>query len=239
VHGRLNQLGARPAIIGEAGFTGELLGGRNYTDVSLATRDIFWLSLLAGNTGVIGWEGACTAPEESALIARVFKEAGWWGRRRAQAKVAVLVRQLGKDYERLYAWQREAFRRGLALDFVLTPPAARHYPYVLDAARPSALPPGVSGPVVPSGHYRAYAWEAADGNLLVAYVWNEAGFNAVGNRVRKAGPLRLRFNFPRPLRVRCYDLDEQRLVWERGPLQHGSLFFPQTAADYVVAAAGS
>ncbi len=234
VHGRLNQLGGRPAIIGEAGWTGHYVGGRNYIDVTLATRDIYWLSLLAGcPAGVIGWDGATTAPEETAVVRRVFDEAGWWGRTRRKADVAVVFDDMRKSYGAMYRLQRQAFARGLSLDFVPRE-QAKGYRYIVDATVLGARLPQIYGPVVASAPYFAYSFQAADGRLVVAYVWNEAGFDGVGNRARKAGPLRLRVNVQRPMNLRLYDIDAMEVVAERQVEGRAELFVPLTEHDYVV-----
>lgn len=237
IHGKLNQLGPIPAIIGEAGFTGHFLGGRNYLDVTLATRDIFWISLLAGSNGLIGWDGATTAPEEIPMVRRVLERAGWARRRRARSDVVVVASDIHRAYGRLYELQRQAFRRGLSLDIVLEPHEAGEWRRAVDAGREGAkLPAGVWGPVVPSGHYQAYPWQSEDGRVVIAYVWNEAGFNGVGNRARKASALSLRLRLPRMMKVYAYDLDAQEIAAEWGPLRRARVELPRGIHDYVIVA---
>lgn len=226
-----NQLGPKPAIIGELGWTGRGLGGRYPQGVRLTTRDFLWLAVLSGSRGAIGWDGGTTAPGEFRMLREILADSGFAGLSKRRSPHAVVVSEIGAEYDSVTRYENAFSKIGVDFDVVGAEDAraarvwsAREY-----------TPPTHGGPGIVSASrgYRSKVWVGRDGAVL-AYVRNCGGTDGYGNRTPANTHLVLDLELPTRASVRVHDLDQQKVAVERGPADRHTIDLRSTTNDYVV-----
>ena len=231
---RLNQMGGKVAIVGEAGATGGGLGGLNPQWVDLATRDCYWPSLLSGATGCIGWDGNTTSPRETGMLAEILAASGWYGCRRDPAPVCVVFEDLREDLWPLIEAEALLADRGVWFDPVLqgapVPPGSLVVPLSQLPERLPALPRLVEA----TAPYAAVPLVADGGTLAVIYLRNEGGFNGYGGRLPEQTDLNVAVHLPGRHTLTVWDLDAREQVATTQFTDHGAFAAQKTWSDYVL-----
>jgi hypothetical protein len=226
-----NQLGPKPAIIGEVGWTGRGLGGRYPQGVRLTTRDFLWLAVLSGSRGAIGWDGATTDPRECRMLAEVLGDCGFAGLAKRRSPHAVLVSDVAAEYDNVARYEHAFSEIGIDFDVVSAEDAgAARVWSARDYTPPSHGGPGI---VNVSRGYRSKVWVGRDDTVL-AYVRNCGGADGYGNRTPRKVSLGLELELPTRAWVRVYDLDQQKVAVERGPADKHKIDLRSTTSDYVI-----
>ena len=233
---RLNQLGGKVAIVGEAGATGGGFGGLNPQWVDLATRDCYWPSLLSGATGCVGWDGNTTSPRETGILAEILGESGWYGCRRDPAPVCVVFEDLREDLWPLIRAEGLLSDRGVWFDPVLrgapVPPGSQAIPLSELSDHLPALPRLVDA----TAPYAAVPLVADGGRLAVIYLRNEGGFNGYGGRLPEQTDLNVVVHLPGRHTLTVWDLDAREQVATSEFSDDGVFAAQETSSDYVLVA---
>jgi len=231
---RLNQLGGKVAIVGEAGATGGGLDGLNRQWVRLATRDCYFPSVLSGATGCIGWDGRTTSPEETAALAEVLEKAGWYGKRRDPAPVCVVFDDMQKDLWPLIEAEGRLADRGVWFDAIAADrpptPGATVLPVADVEQRIGELPRLVEA----TAPYASVPMVTDGGKWALIYLRNEGGFNGYGGRLPRQTDLSVMVNLPGRHRLTVWDLDARDIVASGEFTDRGRFEAKGTISDYAL-----
>ncbi len=225
----MNQLGPMPAIIGELGWTGRLLGGLYPQGVRLTTRDFLWLAALSGSPGAIGWDGTTTAPGEFRMFAKILGDARFAGLRKRRSPRAVAVGDPRAECDNVTRFEHAFSRLGVDYDVI---EANAHAPGQTWLAS-EFVEPEADAIIACSSGYRAKVWVGQDGSVL-AYVRNDGGTDGYGNRVCRPAECKLDLHLPTRATVKVFDLDGQTVVAERGRGKVHKIRLGETTHDFVV-----